>query len=212
MHGLVKRELEIVKLLHEENIDILFLTETDTIELEKEEDFKIKGYSTIFPKRNSIKDKIRIICIIKESICVCTKIRTDLMDTGFASIWIEVNKSQNRILFAGFYREWSYKGSKTETSQLESLNIFTNQIEKATNQSDKCVVIGDANLCSQKWKESNYPHKLIANCLMDTLEQCGLTQKDVGETYLANHTQANGKVASSAIDHIYCSKAMENSV
>ena len=73
-------------------------------------------------------------------------------------------------------------------------------------------MIGDANLCSQKWKESNYPHKLIANCLMDTLEQCGLTQKDVGETYLANHTQANGKVASSAIDHIYCSKAMENSV
>ena len=152
MHGLVKRELEIIDLLHKENIDILFLTETDTTILEKEEDFKIKGYSTVFPKRTSTKDKIRIICTIKESIYIHTKLRTELMDTNFASIWIEVNMFQNRMLFAGFYREWSYDGSKTESSQLEGLSKFANQIERATNQSNKCVIVGDANLCSQNFR------------------------------------------------------------
>ena len=134
------------------------------------------------------------------------------MDTNFASIWIEVNMFQNRMLFAGFYREWSYDGSKTESSQLEGLSKFANQIERATNQSNKCVIVGDANLCSQKWRDPNYTHKLLANFLIDTLDQCGLTQKNVGETYMANNTQANGQVATSAIDHIYCSAVFEDSV
>ena len=68
MHGLIKRELEITQLLQDENIDILFLTETDTVHLEKEEDFKIKGFSTIFPKRVSNKHKIRIICLMRERV------------------------------------------------------------------------------------------------------------------------------------------------
>ncbi len=82
------------------------------------------------------------------------------MDTTFAFIWIEVNMFRNEMLFAGFYREWSYDGSKTESSQLEGLNKFANQIERATNQSNKCVIVGDANLCSQKWRDPYYTHKL----------------------------------------------------
>ena len=38
--GLLKRELDIKDLLQKENIDILFLTETDII-IEEEEDYKI---------------------------------------------------------------------------------------------------------------------------------------------------------------------------
>ena len=42
--GLVKRELELINLLNSEDIDIIFLTETDTKALCKESDYKIPGY------------------------------------------------------------------------------------------------------------------------------------------------------------------------
>ena len=54
------------------------------------------------------------------------------------------------MTFGGFYREWSHAGSKSEISQQEGLNIFLEQIEKATVKNEKCVILGDANLCSTK--------------------------------------------------------------
>ena len=47
--GLITRELELKNL--QKNIDVLFITETDTKNLLKEEDYSIDGYRTVFPER-----------------------------------------------------------------------------------------------------------------------------------------------------------------
>ena len=62
--GLLKRELEITSLLNTEKIDVSFLTETDVV-LEKIEEYKIKGYSTFFHKRETNNEKVRIVALVK---------------------------------------------------------------------------------------------------------------------------------------------------
>ena len=65
--------------------------------------------------------------------------------------------------------------------------------------------IYDANICSQKWNDPGFVNKNVAEVLKNMLEQEGLQCLDVGLTYQADHAQPNGNVASSALDHIYCS-------
>ena len=46
----------------------------------------------------------------------------------------------------------------------------------------------------------------VKNCL----DQCGLFNADIGITYMSDHLQNNGKIAESALDHVYHSETMEN--
>ena len=112
--GLVKRESELKDLLTSENIDVIFLTETDTKCLCKEEDYFIQGYKTILPNIDTNCGLVRIIGLVKENLVPYIKIRTDLMSKEFPSIWIEYRADQNKksLLMAGFYRVWTKDGEK----------------------------------------------------------------------------------------------------
>ena len=100
-------ELELIRMLQNESIDVIFLTETDTRSLEKEESYGIKGYCTVFPERKTKTSKIRIIGLIKDSLMPGIKIRRDLMSEEFPSIWIEVNNFEHKpMLIGGFYSQW----------------------------------------------------------------------------------------------------------
>ena len=57
--------------------------------------------------------------------------------------------------------------------------------------------MGDANLCSAKWKDPKFLHRKIANQLIGCLEHCDLTQGDVGVTFESDHVQANGLTSES---------------
>ena len=85
--GLAKREIEIVNLLESQKIDVLFLVETDTNIITEENDFKIKGYSTVFPTKKEDDCKTRRICLVSEKL-LKIKIRYDLMDPTFPTIWL----------------------------------------------------------------------------------------------------------------------------
>ena len=50
-----------------EDLDILFLTETDVM-LNNEEDFKLCGFNAIFHKRENNEEKIRLIALVKTSL------------------------------------------------------------------------------------------------------------------------------------------------
>ena len=105
--GLVTREQELINILKKDNIDIYFITETDTTSLGSPDQYKLEGYITIFPERESSESKIRILALIKESRVSSVKIRRDLMDPNFSSIWIEYKaKNKKQTLISGFYREW----------------------------------------------------------------------------------------------------------
>ena len=82
------------------------------------------------------------------------------------------------------------------------------QIEKASKTGCHILIMVDANLCTNKWDDAKFLYKII---LREVLEQSGITVRNVGNTYMADHMQKNGYIAESAIDHVYSSHSITNS-
>ena len=68
----------------------------------------------------------------------------------------------------------------------------------------------DANLCATKWLKDDYERKIVAQPLLQCLEQNGLDIRDIGLTYQADHMTLGGALPSSALDHVYTSETIEN--
>ena len=102
--GLIKRENEIINLLSCENLDVLFLTETDT-QFSSACSYNIKGFTTHVQLCEKDDDIVRIIALTKDNCGVDFNLRNDLMSKAFPSIWIEVlDKFKSKSLLGGFYR------------------------------------------------------------------------------------------------------------
>ena len=211
--GLVKREKEIVNIIQSNKIKIMFLVEVDSSMINEEKDFRIENYATIFQKKEKANDQTRIIGLVHSSITQTTTTREDLMDESFPSIWLEVKiENEKNILIGGFYREWTKNGDNTQARQVEAIRTFTSQIEKAANEDKSLLILGDANLCTEKWSEPEYVHQLQAEELKSTLALCGLNIAKLGQTFLADRLSNKGEVISSSLDHIYFSQELESRI
>ena len=90
------------------------------------------------------------------------------------------------------------------------MKVLTQQIEMASaNPHTNIIMMGDANLDSNKWDDPGFVKKLVSNNLRKVLDQNGLKVCSVGNTYFADHAQKNGNVAISAIDHVYFNADLE---
>ena len=117
---------------------------------------------------------------IKESISTDFVIAQDLMCTSFPSIWLERrrqgnNNIENSLAIGGFYREWSQNGQNSEASQMARMEVFSNQINEASLKCKNIIVLGDANLDSNKWNEDKFTHKHVSKILRDSLEANDIT-------------------------------------
>ena len=70
----MKRELEIVNLLKRENLGILFLVETDSVQILEQKDYTLSGFQTFFHAKKNCKDKTRMILFV-ETILFVSKVR-----------------------------------------------------------------------------------------------------------------------------------------
>ena len=70
-------ELTALTNLNAEDIDIIFLSETDTKSLRTEEDYYIKGYNAIFHKRKDEVSILRLVCLVKTEIRKNITIRSE---------------------------------------------------------------------------------------------------------------------------------------
>ena len=68
-------------------------------------------------------------------------------------------------------------------------------------------MLGDANLCAKKWKNSDFLHKAVAEEILSSIAQCGLITHDLGFTYLADRLTPEGEAIQSALDHVYIKEA-----
>ena len=127
--GLVKRELEIKELLKNEEINILFLTESDII-LGKTDDYKIEGFTTVFQKRESENEKIRVVAFIKEDVESQIIVKENLMSFEVPSIWLEL-KAEHSVPFiiCGVYREWAHNFDSSEAAQIKQMEEFASHIK-----------------------------------------------------------------------------------
>ena len=100
--GLITKENELVQLLQEEEIDVMFLTETDT-SLQNAETFQITGYTTHIQLCKEKKENVRIIALTKDNCGVEILRREDLMSGRFPSIWIELRDKYKSGTLVGFF-------------------------------------------------------------------------------------------------------------
>ena len=118
-------------------------------------------------------------------------------------------KNKANLMVGGFYREWTRHNNSSKESQLESIKILTQQIIEATSTNKPTVILGDANLCMNKWDDdTHYTHKDVANELKGTLAVSRLKPIDLGMTYLADRLTPDGDIIESAMDHTYISEEL----
>ena len=72
------------------------------------------------------------------------------------------------------------------------------------------IILGDTNLCSEKWDLPDFKYKSISEELRSTLKQCGLQDTYVGLTFLADRLSEDNQTIQSTINHVYRRNSLEN--
>ena len=206
--GFFNKKTEIADFLKENNVDICGVIEADVKNVTKKSPPHIQGYETILPAHTSVTGVTRVLTFVKEDLMPHVRVREDLMNDCIPTVWLDFKKDKQKSLLLGFYyREWSPSRNSSMEAQLEALTELMRQIHKATETKD-VILMGDMNLCSQKWNDTNYRYKSLSQPLQDCLAECGLESQDVGLTYFADHASRNGNYARSALDHVYVSQTI----
>ena len=116
------------------------------------EDVQIENYSLYFSEtlNNPDLNISRVVVYVHNDIAV--KLRKDLMNDSFSSIWLEINlPRKKKFLVCQCYREWQYMGQDDDSShsieaQFSRWDGFLKQWEKALNTDLECHTLGDMNL------------------------------------------------------------------
>ena len=118
------------------------------------------------------------------------KLREDLMDDIFSSIWIKITRPGSKgLLICGLYREHQYLLQDTDWSlqpaeQNKRWLNFLRQVETA-RLSEICHIIGDVNLDFTKWNAPDYSQLQMITDSKNILEASGFFQlvKDVTRSW-----------------------------
>ena len=152
--GLFNKEPEIDQIIESNNINFLFLLETDI------RHFKTETFASYIPILQMTKEgeKVQVFLLIRPQMKEKVRVRTDLMEAGVPMIWIEVETEQgNNIMIAGVYREWqSQEGNDTISSQRERLKKILQQVEKASQSDNPIIFMGDLNLDGNRFNDKEY--------------------------------------------------------
>ena len=108
-----------------------------------------------------------------------------------------------KSLLGGLKRQWTHENLSKDEAQQNGIEILTKQLEKAALEKKEMIIMGDANLCSARWKDPNFIHKKISNQLIGCLDHCELIQKKVGIIFQSDHVQSNGLTSESELDHAF---------
>ena len=134
----MKHEHEITELLHNEQLDILFLTETDSYLIDEE--FKILNFIGITHNKSSQRQKTRILALVNDNVWNDIKKRDDLDISNYPIINIETKlKNNKKIIITGLYRQW---GNNQEIKMDQICMIFDRIGDETSDQ----IVIGDLSL------------------------------------------------------------------
>ena len=192
---------QILNTISEEEVDIMFLLETD-----KEEkniaSVTLPGFITV-PGKPSIHDgKVRIMAFVSENLPFSH--RKDLSSADTSTLWLEIERENKaNYLIGGCYREWgsadlSSPKNISEDHQLARLQNITKTLQTATSEKKDLVFLGDINFDMKKWNQMRYKWKNISDAWRTAIAEINLNFADLGITYI----HPSGKIKS-AIDHIY---------
>ena len=168
-------------------------------------DVKIEDYDIYLAKtiENQNLNISRVAVYVQKDVIV--KVRHDLMDDSFSSIWLELGlPRQKKILVCNVYREWQYLGQEDNTSlsvnaQLSRWLTFIEQWGKAISEEREIHCLGDFNINSLNWNSPNTARlKPLITELYDRIIPHGFAQL----VTVATRTWRGQEP--SCIDHYYC--------
>jgi hypothetical protein len=116
------------------------------------------------------------------------KVRDDLMDDRFSSIWLELGlPRKKKFLICQLYREWQYLGqldssSRSIPEQLARWTIFLDQWQRALASGKEVIVMGDFNLNHFKFTDSGQLQPLV-DLLIEDIYPHGVQQCVQGATH-----------------------------
>ena len=189
-NGLINKVDYVRNLLQSEDIDILFLQETELKINYNEDIIKIQGYNIETSNTESTK---RIAAYIKNNINY-TRV-TELEETNVILLNIEAKYTFTQII--GIYRPFKLTAN---VGQLDSFKRQINEITKFMRDDTNKILIGDVNLDYLKKNVQIYAQRRIYDELLEAANAFDLTQL-VSEITWARIYQ--GQMRSSILDHVY---------
>ena len=189
---------------------ILGISEANFLKKHDMNDVQIENYKLYFSEtlNNEGIEASRIVVYVHNDIAC--KLRKDLMNNTFSSIWLEVNlPRQKKFLVCQAYRDWQYMSqanneSKSIPAQCSRWVEFIDQWEEALKTDLECLVVGDLNIDHTKWNKPNlskncitYRLKPLIDILFNRILPYGIAQCMVGPTRFENG------IAASGLDHFW---------
>ena len=146
---------EVENIIHDHQPHLLGLSEANLLAGHDLDDVHIQDYDMYTcPTLENPSIKASRIVVYKHS-SLTGKLRPDLMNDGFSSIWLEIGfPRQKKILVCQFYRDWQFlnqpdKSSRSEAAQLQRWIMFLDQWERALSSEMECHILGDCNIDAQ---------------------------------------------------------------
>ena len=201
--GLYTKEEYLKNTISEENFDIISVSEVDIEYFDEKKPYSIHGYRTFSTLKRPGANTKRLICFVKDNLEVT--LRNDLMSELFSSVWLELKSRSQKILICSAYREFSDLINKEQMSvnqQLERWEIFCTQVQKASKEG-LILCVGDFNIDLEKWEETTYYQKKLAQEYQSMIGKCGLELYNFGITWCR---KMKNTLVQSALDHALTNK------
>ena len=153
---------EIENVINNHHPHILGISEANFFKDHDVDEVQIENYSLVTAKTidNSSLNVSRVCVYLHNSIVA--KIRFDLMNDTFSSIWIEAGlPNKRKILIGNVYREWGYlrqndyHESRDLNAQMNRWVSFVDQWERALDEGKEVVVLGDFNINHIDWTKDD---------------------------------------------------------
>ena len=194
---------EIERIIQQERPSILGISEANMKENQDLEKVTVQGYKLFTCKHNENSTGIkRLVVYAKEGLNI--RIREDLMDESFCSIWLEVMTKTSTFLVCQVYREhkqMGLDGSDGRESQWTRWAIFLDQWLKAIEEQEEVHVLGDMNW---NWNSLDKNQGTINTAIAESTKELilveGVTQCIRQNT---RYPQGNQNHEPNLVDHFY---------
>jgi hypothetical protein len=206
------RELALLSLLNDNNIDVGIITETE-IPTSSHGDFNVKGYHTFLLVTHSdlLKTaKYHVMIVVRSEMAALTKIRQDLMHLAVQSVWVQVDLG-NCFLVGGLYREWS-----DLPQEYAALNRIKDQIQAAAVKVDNIVFAGEVNRDTARQVNKKYGRRCLLLAHDNAIEEANMRYLTTGVTYRLHglHKRKDGEARGheSVLNHVCVTRDLKATV
>ena len=169
---------------------------------------QLPGYELLTSKtlQNPELNISRVVVYVKDDLNC--KLRPDLMDDKFSSIWVEVRSGKQKFLVANIYRDHQYMNQGADQTslsmdqQLVRWVLFLEQWQRALATGLEVHTLGDYNLCSMNLHKINGEKQCLVDELTRRILPEGVTQCVRGPTRFPQGAQQH---APAGLDHFWSS-------